>query len=351
MLKVLAFTRYANLGASSRLRFYQYISAIKLYNIEIDPSPLFNENYIDFLYLGKGRSFRIIITSYIKRIIKLFSVARYDLVIIEKELFPYLPGVFESLLYLFNKRHIVDYDDAVFHLYDQSNNFYVKFLAKKIDLIMRRSDLVICGNEYIYDRAKAVKSKRVELLPTVVDTEKYHTAPLKKSKTIIIGWIGNPSTVHCLELVRDPLNILSERFEIVLNVIGAQFNSDVFKVNCIKWEEDTEVKNIQEIDIGIMPLHDGPFEKGKCGYKLIQYMACGKPVVASPVGVNKKIVRESNSGCLAITEKDWIDELSKLCDSTALREKYGSDAIVYIEKYYSMKVTLPIFANLLNTLE
>ena len=144
---------------------------------------------------------------------------------------------------------------------------------------------------------------------------------------------------------------ISERFEIVLNVIGAQFNSDTFKVNCIKWKEDTEVKSIQEIDIGIMPLHDGPFEKGKCGYKLIQYMACGKPVVASPVGVNKKIVRESNAGYLAITGKDWIEELAKLCDSRALREECGSEARGYIEKYYSVKVILPVFAKLINTLE
>ena len=185
----------------------------------------------------------------------------------------------------------------------------------------------------------------------MVDTKKYHIVPSKNSKTIVIGWIGNPSTVHFLELVRDPLNILSERFEIVLNVIGAQFNSDTFKVNCIKWKEDTEVKSIQEIDIGIMPLHDGPFEKGKCGYKLIQYMACGKPVVASPVGVNKKIVRESNGGYLAITGKDWIEELTKLCDSRALREECGYEARGYIEKYYSVKVILPVFAKLINTLE
>lgn len=351
MLKVLAFTRYTKLGASSRLRFYQYINEAKNYNIDLEPSPLFNEDYINRLYSGKGRSFQIVFFSYIKRFFKLFTVYKYDLIIIEKELFPYFPGLFENILYLIKKKYIVDYDDAVFHLYDQSKNLFIKLLSKKIDLIMFRSDLVVCGNEYIAQRAKVVNANKIKIIPTVVDINKYFVSKKKILGTVVIGWIGNPSTVHLLEMVRDSLNILSQRFDIVLHVIGAHFNSSAFKVNCINWDEDTEVRSIQEIDIGIMPLNDGPFERGKCGYKLIQYMACGKPVVASPVGVNEKIVRESNAGYLALNKNDWTQALSELCQSEDLRIKYGYEAREYIEKYYSMQIMLPTFANAINTLE
>jgi len=346
-VKVIAFTRYAINGASSRLRIYQYIDLLKSYNIDIEPSPLFNENYINLLYSGRGRSVFNVIACYIRRVIKLISVAKYDLVIIEKELFPYLPSVFESLLYFFKKKYIVDYDDAVFHCYDQSNNFYIKLLSKKIDVIMRRSDLVICGNEYIAKRAQAANSKNIEIIPTVVDIDKYHVSEKKISPGIVIGWIGTPSTVHFLEVVRESLEALSSEFDIVLHVIGAEFNSDVFKVKCVDWTENTEEKSIQAIDIGIMPLNDGLFERGKCGYKLIQYMACGKPIIASPVGVNEKIVKESNAGYLAITVVDWTRVLGVLCGSDSLREKHGYAARKYIEKEYSMQIKLPILADLI----
>ena len=216
---------------------------------------------------------------------------------------------------------------------------------------MGRSDLVICGNDYIAKRAKAAKSKNIEIIPTVIDVDKYYVSEKIMTPNIVIGWIGNPSTVHCLEVVRNSLNMLSERFDIVLHVIGAQFKSEILKVNCIQWAEDTEVRSIQDIDIGIMPLIDGPFERGKCGYKLIQYMACGKPVVASPVGVNEKIVKESNAGYLALTGNDWTTTLSELCQSEDLRKKYGFDAREYIEKHYSMQIMLPTFAKLINTLK
>ena len=346
-LKVIAFTRYAANGASSRLRIYQYITPLKSYGIDIEPSPLFNERYINLLYSGKARSVSNIIVCYLRRVFKLIFLAKYDLILIEKELFPYLPGIFESLFFYFKKRYIVDYDDAVFHCYDQSNNFYIRLLSRKIDVIMHRADIVISGNEYIAKRAKAANSKNIKIIPTVVDIDKYPASCNKKSPSIIIGWIGTPSTVHFLEVVRESLEKLSRDFDIVLHVIGAQFKSSVFRVKCIDWAENTEKKSIQAIDIGIMPLNDGFFERGKCGYKLIQYMACGKPIVASPVGVNEKIVKESHGGYLAITAADWTRFLSILCDSESLRAGYGRVARKYIEKEYSIQTKLPILADLI----
>ena len=171
------------------------------------------------------------------------------------------------------------------------------------------------------------------------------------SNDIVIGWIGTPQTVHFLEIVRKSLEELSGSYDIVLHVIGAKLYSNIFNVKCIDWTEDTEAESIQSIDIGIMPLGNGLFERGKCGYKLIQYMACGKSIVASPVGVNEKIVKESNAGYLASSIGDWTRYLGLLCESKTLRSKYGYAARTYVENEYSLQIKLPILADLIIKLD
>ena len=349
--KVIAFTRYAINGASSRLRIYQYVAPLVDYGIFIEVSPLFDKDYIERLYSEKGKSYLSVAIAYIKRIINLFSVIRYDVIFIEKELLPNIPGVFEYLLYSMEKKYIVDYDDAVFHCYDQSNNYYMKLLSKKIDKIMSRSSMVICGNDYIAARSSNANAKNIQILPTVVDTNKYKALAVNSNSQIVIGWIGTPSTVHLLEIVRCSLEALNEDFDFILCVIGAKFSSDIFKVECIKWSENTEIKSIQAIDIGIMPLNDGLFERGKCGYKLIQYMACGKPIIASPVGVNEKIVKESNAGCLAITVVDWTRALGVLCATKKLRTDFGVMGRSHVEKKYSLGEAVPKMAHLFKTIK
>ena len=354
-MKVLVFTKYPRMGASSRLRTLQYLPILEQRGFEFTVSSLFDETYLENLYNNGSRSRLALLKYYSKRLLKLFSVGRYDLIWIEKELFPYLPAFSEQALALIGKKYIVDYDDAIFHNYDLSNNPILrKFLAKKIDKVMANASCVIAGNTYLAERAQAAGAKYIEWVPTVVDQSRY--LPLTKTKGVqkVIGWIGSPSTQKYILDIKEALHAVCERHSARLLLVGA--TQDIInqlpdiQVEVAPWSEDSEGQLIQQMDIGIMPLPDGPWEKGKCGYKLIQYMACGVPVVASPVGVNSDIIDGSKCGYLADDLEQWTNSLSILLSSAEQREIFGNAGRKAVEETYSLQVQTPILARIFNSI-
>lgn len=244
---------------------------------------------------------------------------------------------------------IVDYDDAVFHYYDKHRLSLVRrSLGKKIDTVMRRADMVLAGNDYLASRARQAGARRIELLPTVVDLTRYEIKPYVLGSRLTIGWIGTPKTTHYLRLITPVLQALVASHGVrVIAVGGDQSQLGGIPVESISWSEASEVANIQQFDIGIMPLPDEPFERGKCGYKLIQYMACGKPVVASPVGVNSVIVRHGVEGFLATSEAEWINAIRTLCDDPTLRQRMGVAGRQRVESGYSLQAAAPRIEQLL----
>jgi glycosyltransferase involved in cell wall biosynthesis len=165
-----------------------------------------------------------------------------------------------------------------------------------------------------------------------------------------IGWIGSPATAHFLQLIAPALHEVVTRKLAQVVAVGANAGqlSDL-PVTALPWTEATEVNDIQRFDIGIMPLPDAPFERGKCGYKLIQYMACGKPVVASPVGVNSAIVRDGVDGLLASNQQDWVSALTRLIADPGLRQQMGREGRRRIENEFSLQKAAPRFANLIDS--
>jgi glycosyltransferase involved in cell wall biosynthesis len=343
-VRVLAFTRYGRLGASSRIRTYQYVPALKTLGIDVQVSPLLRDSYIERLYEKQGANWFSVLSDYLKQAIQLFNARKFDLIWIEKELFPNLPPWFEQILNARGVRYIVDYDDAIFHNYDLSPHPAKQLLAKKIDKVMRNSTLVVCGNAYLADRAQSANAHYVEIIPTVIDLERYEVLQPPVRDHVIVGWIGSPSTVKYLDMVVPALEALTSEFPLKLRVIGAKFASSGLAIDCRPWSEASEVKEIQDFDIGIMPLRDSPWERGKCGYKLIQYMACGKPVVASPVGVNQELVRPEVNGYLAWTVDDWINAFRALVSNSQRRVLMGAQGRSSVEKSYSLQVTAPRMA-------
>lgn len=337
-LRIIIFSKYDNLGASSRLRFFQYIDIFKDNGIIVDVSPLFSNLYLDKLY-SKKNVFLEVFIGYLNRFIKLFLIKKYDLIIIEKELFPYLPFPFEILINISRKNYIVDFDDAIFHNYDLNKNPLIRLILKnKIDLIMKRSSYVLAGNQYLADRALNAGSNNVYVLPTVVDTLKYKIKANFKKSISIIGWIGTPKTSHYLFSLIPVFNKISLQFPIRIIAVGA--NEIDFKntiVESIEWSESKEVDIIQNFDIGIMPLSNTPWEKGKCGYKLIQYMACGIPVVGSNVGVNSKIISHNFDGYLAKSDEDWFSFLVDLLGDSSKRIKMGENGRKKVLENYSLQ--------------
>lgn len=353
-MRVLALTRYERLGSSSRVRFYQYHPYLKAQGVEIVSAPFFSDEYVHGLYTGQAITTTHVLRAYLRRLSVLANSASYDLLWVEKELFPWIPAWFESLLYTLKIPYVVDYDDAVYHRYDMHPSAVVRaVLGRKIDRVMRRAALVIVGNDYLADRANKAGAGRVETLPSVVDVHRYapkqphhHTdSPLR------IGWIGSPVTAPYLEVISDAVNLFSLETNIHIVLIGAG-NTNPFpgiRTVFLPWNEERERSIGQEFDIGVMPLVDGPFERGKCGYKLVQYMAAGLPVVASPVGVNSQIVTPGSTGYLAASTHEWLEALRKLGSDVELRLKMGQSGRHKAEQMYNLQGTAPKLLDLLSS--
>ena len=347
-MQVLLLSRYDRLGASSRLRFFQFLPYLSSHGLQMTVAPFFDDDYVSSLYHGKVSIF-CILRSYWSRFKWLLRAKQFDLIWIEKEMLPWLPSWIELGLFPSKVAMVVDFDDAIFHQYDQHRLSLVRLLlGKKIASIMRRAELVIAGNDYLAEYAKQAGAKRVECLPTVVDVSRYTTSPNASSLPVTIGWIGSPNTARYLKLLTPVLRHLTATNKVRVVAVGAKVEQLCdLPIESREWSEDGEVFEIQQFDIGIMPLPDEPFERGKCGYKLIQYMACVKPVVASPVGVNKVIVQDGINGFFASSVEDWERCLTLLCTDAELRLRLGSAGRSGVEAHYSLQVAAPRLEQLL----
>ncbi len=343
-MNILAFTKYEDKGASSRIRLLQYIPYLEQGDIDITISPLLSNDYLAKLYSGnRSRNFDVIF-SFFRRFTQLMSIGDYDLIWLQGELFPYFPSIFESILKRMNIPYVVDYDDAIFHNYENHKRLFVRLLfKKKIDKIMEASALVTVGNRYLGERAILAGAKWVEFLPSVVSGDKYEIARRlvrkERREVFSIVWIGTPMTVKFLLLIEDALMILAETENIrLINIGGGIVKLKNVEVVNKSWSLDTEIENICEGDVGIMPLNNSDWEKGKCGFKIIQYMACGLPVVATPIGANREIINNHKTGYFASTVDEWVVALVKLINNVALREKMGKVGRRKFEKEYSLEI-------------
>jgi len=314
---------------------------------------LFPDAYLEALYAGRPEAARNRALGYFgRRFMQLLRRREHDLAWIEGELFPYLPYWIEGALARSFKSYVVDYDDALFHKYDQSANPLVRrLLGRKIDRIMRGAACVIAGNRYLAARARQAGAARIEIIPTVVDEQRYTAANTTDDQPPVIGWIGSPATEHYMLDMRPALEQVCAGNHARLLLVGARPETanlfDDTTPEVVAWSEATEAAMIARMDIGIMPLLDSPWERGKCGYKIIQYMACGLPVVASPVGVNVNIVHHGENGFLATDEAAWRDALERLIASPALRQRMGAAGRARVEAEYSLEAQVPRLADIL----
>lgn len=349
-MKVLMLTHYSRLGASSRLRLYQYIPYLEHRGWSVTVEPLLGDDYLDDLYNNRPKNYLKILASYGYRLKTLIGSRMYDVLWVEKELFPRLPAWFEEILGKTGVPYIVDYDDATFHNYDLHPNWIVcKCMGNKIDKVMRNAALVITGNEYLAVRARQAGAKRVEIIPTVIDVSRYE--PVYERNTVFtIGWIGSPATSKYLDLLTPSFVRFNKHSNFKLILVGAgEFHINDLSIETRLWSENTEVSDIQSFDVGIMPLPDEPWERGKCGYKLIQYMACGKPVIASPVGVNKGIVENGVNGYLVSSEDEWVEAFTNLYNYPDMAVNIGRQNRSKVEGHYCLQVTAPRVEVLLRT--
>ncbi|MEW6719238.1 MAG: glycosyltransferase family 4 protein [Thermodesulfobacteriota bacterium] len=346
--RILLLSRYGPLGASSRLRFYQYLPFLEEAGAEVTVAPFFEDGYLDRLYASGERRFRDVTCAYLRRIRALLGAGRCSVAWVEKELFPFLPGGFERLPARAGAPLVVDYDDAVFHTYDLHASPWVRrLLGRKLDPLLARARIVVAGSAYLESYARSRGARDVRRIPTVVDIRRYDAVEAPASGEFRIGWIGSASTTKFLYMVRDALKALSAERPIRLVTIGASPlpGFDV-PLEQHPWSECDEARLLGSVHVGIMPLPDEPWERGKCGYKLVQYMACGKPVVAAPVGANRDIVTAA-VGYLADGREEWVRALRALAEDDGLRRACGAAARERVEREYSLQAAAPRVVDLL----
>lgn len=339
-MRVLALMKYGVRAASTRQRLLQYLPYLAEHGIEVEVSPLLDDEHLRGLAEGRKAEPLAIVAAYVRRIGVLLRAARYDAVWVHYEVFPYLPGIIERSIGLAGAPVILDFDDAIFHGYDRHANPMVRrFLGRKLVGLMRTAFVCICGNAYLQAYA-AQHAQRTVVVPTVVDTTVYvppeTVAPPERR---VVGWIGSPSTWsgHLKPHLPTLLPIL-RKSGAVLKVVGAGPDSrGIDGIESVDWSEAAEVPEIQGMDVGIMPLPDDDWARGKCGYKLIQYMACGLPVVASPVGVNSQIVAHGKSGYLADSDLDWSAALARLLADPTMRQSMGRAGRDRVVRHYSLE--------------
>lgn len=350
-MRIAAFTKYDREAASTRQRLLQFLPEFERAGIDIDYYPLLGDAYVRGLATGKPSSRLAIVRAYARRIRQLLRAPTYDAIWIYAELFPRLPSVFERLAFRSGQPVVYDCDDAFFVPYDDHPNALVRrILGGKLQPLMAGAEVCCCGNKHLRDYA-ARFCPRTMVLPTVVDTARYRPAP-PPPRELVIGWIGSPSTWANVRPLLPLLSELCREHCVRVHAVGAgaAAEKDRFEgLDFIEWSEASEIASVQAMDIGIMPLDDLPFQRGKSGYKLIQYMACGLPVVASPVGVNVEIVREDN-GFLATTEREWRTALALLIQDRELRRTMGQAGRARAESDYSLATHAPRLIALLRSL-
>lgn len=353
---IIYFTKYTEKGPSSRYRSFQYKNIFeKEFNIRY--YPLFNDDYIKNLYTNRRTNYYQIVIAYLSRFFQVIKhLGTNKLVVVEYELLPYFPPILEYLLFRTKVRFVIDYDDAIFHNYDLHPNSLIKnLIGNKIYKIVKYANAVITGSPYLSSHLNKYTNNIVEI-PTSINFFNYKSSfqldPIKND--ITIGWIGSKSTsvniVNILEVIKRTYSLNPK---ITFKLMGFDNNLksqlDLPNVEFYNWSAQEELIFLKEIDLGIMPLEDTPFNRGKCGFKLIQYMAMGKPTLSTPLEANVKINR-NNCNLFATSNEEWVECINKFISNLSFYREVGLKNQKIVEEYYSVEANSISYIKIFNQL-
>jgi glycosyltransferase involved in cell wall biosynthesis len=279
------------------------------------------------------------------------SLKEADIVVILRKL---LSPWKQKLIRRFAKKIVFEYDDSIMYRSSRWSKQYSGTRRSRFAKMVKQCDLIIAGNQFLKGEAtKYVNEEKVHVIPTVVDIERYAPKQYHGPKDkVIIGWLGSKGTLYYLEKLIPVLTEIGKRFPFAQLKIVCNDFLDVPTMHVIKkeWTEEDEVADLQSFDIGLGPLTDDVWTRGKCGLKLVQYLAVGVPVICSPVGANKEIVTNGEVGFWASNQREWIDKLSLLIDKLELRRKMGEKGRERIERRYSLQAMAPQIVDMLTQL-
>jgi glycosyltransferase involved in cell wall biosynthesis len=359
-------------AANTRYRVYQFLPYLESRGIECEIAPFISSELFQDLY-RRGRIVRKmagIARSALGRVADVMRARRADVICLSREAMLFGPPVIEWMVSKVARRPMVfDFDDALFVSYVSPT--YGRFASwlkcpSKLSRILAMSAHIIAGNEYLASYARR-HNRRVTILPTVVDTELFAGAgPLPRtrvnsaaeqiSKPVVgpvagpvVGWIGSHSTAQYLDLIAPALQRLARRRRFVFRVIGAGRDVRIpgVEVENRPWDMATEIRDFRDLDIGVYPIRDDEWARGKCAFKAIQYMAAGAPCVSSPVGMTTEVIKNGVNGFLAASTEEWVHCLDLLLEDESLRVRLAREGRITVEEKYSLKTHAPRLADVL----
>jgi glycosyltransferase involved in cell wall biosynthesis len=326
-----------------RFRIEQWAPALSREGLEITFSPFLSSRAMDVLYQPGHRLTKALETAraYARRLTEVRRFRSYDLAFVFREAALFGPPVFERLVAR-RLPVVLDFDDAIYLPLANPVNAWSRWLrdSAKTKALCRLARHVTVGNETLAQYAREV-SRAVTVVPTTIDTDIYVPRSRPPNPRPVVGWSGSITTIPYLAAMHEPLLQLRQRVDFELRVIGGEVSLTGLDARCQPWRPASEVKDLAAFDVGLMPLPDDPWTRGKCGLKALQYMALGIPPVVSPVGVNAEIVSDGVDGFHAPTPQSWIDRIGQLVSNPALRARLGGEARRTVEARYSARVHVP----------
>ncbi|MGB0933425.1 MAG: glycosyltransferase [Lishizhenia sp.] len=327
---------------SQRFRFEQYLSYFKKQGFEYEVHSFLTEKGWNTIYKRGNFISKLfaVLYAFHRRIFLLFQLKKADYIFIHREASHVGPPIFEWIITKVLKRKFVyDFDDAIWlpNYSKQNAKFQRLKNYKKVNKIMRWADKITAGNAHLAEYAKQY-NQNVSVLPTTIDTENVHNLKTNQNNLpLVIGWTGSHTTAQYLDTLVPVLKKLEKEFVFEFRVISNENPKlDLASFRFIEWNKATEIEDLAAINIGVMPLEDDIWAKGKCGFKALQYMALEIPCVISPVGVNTSIIIDSVNGYLAQNPKDWYLKLATLLKNKELRNSIGKEGRKTLIENYSV---------------
>ena len=344
--KVLFLVPYpSDQAPSQRFRFEQYLEILLKKNSYSVDSFISSEDWKTLYQTSTFfKKLWIILKGLSKRAFILFQLHKFSFIFIHREILPIGPPVFEFMIAkIFRKRIIYDFDDAIW-LTDKSFEPIVESWIKcrwKVGLICKWSYKISCGNLYLANYARKF-NKQVIINPTTINTisvPKFTSTQHLSSEKLIIGWTGSHSTLKYLKLLEPVLLEIEKKYPHITFKVIADKPPELLltKLEFCVWRKESEIDDLSEISIGIMPLPDDEWTKGKCGFKALQYMALGIPTIAAAVGVNTSIINNGVNGYVCTSHQEWLIALEDLINSPQKRKEFGAAGRETVELNYSVK--------------
>ncbi|MBI2833837.1 MAG: glycosyltransferase family 4 protein [Acidobacteria bacterium] len=337
------------IAPGQRFRLEQWAAHASRSGIAMDFVPSVDEQFLSIVHQpGRtGRKVGGLIASFLRRMKDVMRCRRYDAVVIYRSLCLGGPAVLERVLAGMGRPIIFDFDDAIFleHTTESNRRFgWLKFPGKTA-AICRASTHVIVGNSFLADYARQ-HNPHTTVIPTSLDTERYKPQARNGSSPVVVGWTGSSTSQTHLEAFAPILRELMLRRPVELRVLSNRRpNLPGLQFSWRPWSADTEVRELAEFDIGIMPMPDDVWSKGKCALKALQCMAMGTATICSAVGANCDVIRNGQNGFLASTTEEWLTHLLRLVDDPVLRDRIGRAGRETVEQGYSMVRSASLFAD------